>query len=71
MLALQLGARMIPPALLEHVKSCAGGHPLFIEELLRELCDSGVVHVLNGNVHGRPRPAPRPLVPYVRSSPTE
>lgn len=51
MLALHLGARVIPPALLEHVRSCAGGHPLFIEELLRELCDSGVVQVLSGNVH--------------------
>jgi tetratricopeptide (TPR) repeat protein len=50
MLALQLGARVVPPSLLEHVRSCAGGHPLFIEELLRELCDSGVVQVLNGNV---------------------
>ncbi len=50
LLALQLGARAIPPPLLEHVRSCAGGHPLFIEELLRELCDSGVVQVLNGNV---------------------
>lgn len=50
LLALQLGARSVPPPLLEHVRSCAGGHPLFIEELLRELCDSSVVQVLNGNV---------------------
>ena len=46
----QLGARSIPPSLLTYVRSCAGGHPLFVEELLRELGDSGVVQVLNGSV---------------------
>ncbi len=51
MVAAQLGARVIPATLIEHVRNCAGGHPLFIEELLRELCDSGVVQVLSGNVH--------------------
>jgi eukaryotic-like serine/threonine-protein kinase len=46
----QLGARSVPKALLEYVRSCAGGHPLFVDELVRELCDSGIVQVLNGNV---------------------
>jgi serine/threonine protein kinase/tetratricopeptide (TPR) repeat protein len=46
----QLGARAVPDELLGYVMSCAGGHPLFVEELLRELCDSGVVQVLSGNV---------------------
>ncbi len=50
LIEMQLGARSIPNALLKYVRSCAGGHPLFIEELLRELCDSGVVQVLNGAV---------------------
>ncbi len=46
----QLGARAVPPELLGYVRSCAGGHPLFVEELVRELCDTGVVRVLNGIV---------------------
>lgn len=45
-----LGARSIPDELLDYVRTAAGGHPLFVEELLRELCDGGVVQVLNGNV---------------------
>lgn len=44
----QLGARAVPRDLLEYVRACAGGHPLFVEELVRELCDSGVVQVSNG-----------------------
>jgi eukaryotic-like serine/threonine-protein kinase len=46
----QLGARSVPESLLSYVRDCAGGHPLFVEELLRELCDSGVVQVLSGAV---------------------
>ncbi|MBW2456260.1 MAG: protein kinase [Deltaproteobacteria bacterium] len=46
----QLGARSLPGELLDYVHDCAGGHPLFIDELLRELCDTGVVQVLNGAV---------------------
>jgi serine/threonine protein kinase/tetratricopeptide (TPR) repeat protein len=45
---LQVGARSLPAELLAYVRSCAGGHPLFVEELVRELCDTGVVHVMNG-----------------------
>jgi eukaryotic-like serine/threonine-protein kinase len=47
---LSLGARSIPEELLAYVQSCAGGHPLFVEELVRELCDTGVVQVLSGAV---------------------
>jgi serine/threonine protein kinase/tetratricopeptide (TPR) repeat protein len=50
LLELQLGARAIPEELLAYVRSCAGGHPLFIEELVRELCDSGTVQVMSGTI---------------------
>jgi len=50
LIASLLGARSIPPQLLSYVRNCAGGHPLFVAELLRELCDNSVVQVLNGNV---------------------
>ncbi|RLB46919.1 MAG: hypothetical protein DRI90_26880, partial [Deltaproteobacteria bacterium] len=46
----QLSARSLPKELLDYVHDCAGGHPLFIDELIRELCDTGVVQVLNGAV---------------------
>lgn len=46
----RLDARSVPTRLLELVRRCAGGHPLFVEELLRELCDTGAVQVLSGNV---------------------
>jgi tetratricopeptide (TPR) repeat protein len=55
---LMLGARAIPEELLVQVRSCAGGHPLFVEELVRELCDTGVVQVLSGTVSLRPAPQP-------------
>jgi eukaryotic-like serine/threonine-protein kinase len=45
-----LDARIVPPNLIDFVQNAAGGHPLFIDELVRELCDIGVVQVLNGKV---------------------
>ncbi|MCA9624459.1 MAG: AAA family ATPase, partial [Myxococcales bacterium] len=45
-----LGARSIPDQLLSYVRQAAGGHPLFVDELLRELCDGGAIQVLNGNI---------------------
>ncbi|HZO17052.1 MAG TPA: protein kinase, partial [Polyangiaceae bacterium] len=59
-----LGARALPGDMLRYVRSCAGGHPLFVDELLRDMCDSGVVQVLNGVVTFRPdahATAPRTL----------
>jgi len=44
----QLGARALPAPLLNYVRRCAGGHPLFVEELVRELCDTGLVQVVSG-----------------------
>ena len=64
LLELQVGARSLPPELLAHVRSCAGGHPLFVEELARELCDTGFVQVTSGvaTVRGVVQPtAPRTL----------
>ncbi len=46
----QLDARALPKALARYVRDRAGGHPLFVEELLRELCDTGNVQVLAGKV---------------------
>jgi serine/threonine protein kinase/tetratricopeptide (TPR) repeat protein len=46
----QLDVRSIPGELARYVRDRAGGHPLFIEELLRELCDTGSVQVLAGKV---------------------
>lgn len=60
----QLGARANSAEVLEYVRSCAGGHPLFIEELVRELCETGVVQVTNGVASLRtaePPNAPRTL----------
>jgi tetratricopeptide (TPR) repeat protein len=60
----QLGARAVPAELLRHVRAVAGGHPLFLDELLRELTDAGSVRVLSGKVVALPEaetPAPRKL----------
>lgn len=59
-----LQARMVPDALLAYVRNHAGGHPLFIEELVRELVDRGIVRTLNGRVEMSGAPttvAPRTL----------
>ena len=60
----RLGARTLPSALVDYVFKCTGGHPLFVNELLRELCDDGGVQVMNGNVRVVDQlqvKAPRPL----------
>jgi serine/threonine protein kinase/tetratricopeptide (TPR) repeat protein len=60
----QLGARSLPAEMLSYVRQHAGGHPLFIDELLRELCETSVVQVLNGSVTLKPEghtTAPRTL----------
>ncbi|HVY45006.1 MAG TPA: hypothetical protein VHB21_03965, partial [Minicystis sp.] len=50
LISARLGARLLPPDLLAFCRERAGGHPLFLEELLRELGDSGAVTVLSGEV---------------------
>ncbi|HHH12011.1 MAG TPA: hypothetical protein ENK23_08075, partial [Sorangium sp.] len=60
----RLGARSLPTALVDYVFKCTGGHPLFTNELLRELCDDGGVQVMNGTVKVVDQlqvTAPRPL----------
>ncbi len=60
----QLGARALPKELIAYVRACAGGHPLFVEELVRELCDSGAVQVTTGEASLKtttPAAAPRTL----------
>jgi tetratricopeptide (TPR) repeat protein len=41
------------PELLAFCRERAGGHPLFLEELIKELTDSGAISVLNGAVKAR------------------
>jgi len=48
LLANGLGARVIPPELFELVASRAGGNPLFIETIVKELSDSALVEVRAG-----------------------
>ncbi len=53
LVAHRLGARILPPDLLALCRERAGGHPLFLEELLRELLDAAAVSVLSGAVTTR------------------
>lgn len=63
--ATRLRVRQVPETLLEFVRKRAGGHPLFIEELLRQLRDSGAVLVENEQVVrvdlAEQQKVPRPL----------
>ena len=61
---LRLGVDQVPESLLEFVRQRAGGHPLFIEELLREASESGALIVQDGTVEARldgVLSVPRPL----------
>ncbi len=48
--ALRLGVDQVPEALLGFLKKRAGGHPMFLEELMHEALESGAVVVRNGRV---------------------
>jgi hypothetical protein len=50
LIAHRSAALIAPPELVEFVRTRAKGHPLFIEELLKELIDSGTLVVANGAV---------------------
>ena len=54
--ASRVNAKLVPPELLAFCRERAGGHPLFLEELLKELVDSGAVSTVAG---GSARPARR------------
>jgi serine/threonine protein kinase/tetratricopeptide (TPR) repeat protein len=65
LIAQRTGARIAPPELVDFCKARAKGHPLFTEELIKELFDSGALVVANGAVVelrlGGEVAAPRPL----------
>jgi serine/threonine protein kinase/tetratricopeptide (TPR) repeat protein len=48
LIATRVGARVLAPDLLAFCRDRAGGHPLFLEELIRELSDSGAINVVSG-----------------------
>ena len=50
LISTRVGARVLPPDFLAFCRERAGGHPLFLEELVKELTDSGAISVLNGAV---------------------
>jgi serine/threonine protein kinase len=50
LVAHRASALIAPPELVEFCRARAKGHPLFIEELLKELVDSGALVVANGAV---------------------
>ncbi|MGK3997833.1 serine/threonine-protein kinase [Sorangium sp. So ce1024] len=53
LMAARIGATLLPPELLAFCRERAGGHPLFLEELLKELSDSGALSVADGVVKAR------------------
>jgi serine/threonine protein kinase/tetratricopeptide (TPR) repeat protein len=65
LIASRLGAHELPPELVAFCQQRAGGHPLYLEELLRDLVDEGAVVVENSHftrvaLDGE-MAAPRPL----------
>jgi hypothetical protein len=50
LVALRIGVDEVPERLLEFVHRRAGGHPMYIEELLHEAIESGAIFVLGGHV---------------------
>jgi eukaryotic-like serine/threonine-protein kinase len=53
LISTRVGARVLLPELLAFCRDRAGGHPLFLEELIKELTDSGALSVLNGAVRAK------------------
>ncbi len=51
--ASRVNAKVVPPELLSFCRERAGGHPLFLEELLKELLDSGAVSTVSGGLRLR------------------
>jgi serine/threonine protein kinase/tetratricopeptide (TPR) repeat protein len=48
LVALRLGVATVPDELLRFVRGRAGGHPLFVEEVIKGLLDAGAVTVADG-----------------------
>jgi serine/threonine protein kinase/tetratricopeptide (TPR) repeat protein len=53
LIATRIGARGLSPELLAFCRDRAGGHPLFLEELVKELTDSGAITVESGEAQAR------------------
>jgi tetratricopeptide (TPR) repeat protein len=53
LISARVDARILPPELIDFCRERAGGHPLFLEELIKELIDSGAISLLNGIVKTR------------------
>ncbi|GMV14089.1 MAG: protein kinase [Polyangiaceae bacterium] len=50
LVALRVGVEKVPDELFAFVLERAGGHPMFVEELVREALESGAIVVENGEV---------------------
>ncbi|MGK4008152.1 protein kinase [Sorangium sp. So ce1036] len=53
LISARVGASLLPPEVLAFCRGRAGGHPLFLEELIKELFDSGALSVVGGVVKAR------------------
>ncbi|WP_437577493.1 serine/threonine-protein kinase [Sorangium sp. So ce887] len=53
LMSARIGATFLPPEVLAFCRERAGGHPLFLEELIKELSDSGALSVVGGAVKAR------------------
>ncbi|WP_437530647.1 protein kinase [Sorangium sp. So ce726] len=53
LMSARIGANFLPPDVVAFCRERAGGHPLFLEELIKELSDSGALSVVSGVVKAR------------------
>ncbi|WP_437609522.1 protein kinase [Sorangium sp. So ce834] len=53
LMSARIGATFLPPDVVAFCRERAGGHPLFLEELIKELGDSGALTVVSGAVKAR------------------
>ncbi|WP_437914352.1 protein kinase [Sorangium sp. So ce302] len=53
LMSARIGANFLPPDVVAFCRERAGGHPLFLEELIKELSDSGALSVASGVVKAR------------------
>ncbi|WP_437983704.1 serine/threonine-protein kinase [Sorangium sp. So ce117] len=53
LMSARIGTNFLPPDVVAFCRERAGGHPLFLEELIRELLDSGALSVVSGVVKAR------------------
>jgi eukaryotic-like serine/threonine-protein kinase len=72
LVALRLGVEIVPEELLRFVRARAGGHPLFVEEVIKGLVEMGAVtvverHVAALNLTGQELVLPRTLRGLVAS----